>query len=57
MTRQDHATAALLAWQSLRALPPDQRIEALMADYFLSEEDSAYENVMRRVTEEMNSAL
>lgn len=55
MTRQDHATQALLAWQELREKPPEVRIEMLMADFFLSEEDRQYEDALRRVTQEMAS--
>ena len=55
MTSQQSADLALAQWQSLRALPPDARIEALMASYFLppSETDMEYELTMRRVQQEM----
>lgn len=55
MTSQEHASAALLAWQELRDKPPEVRIEMLMADFFLSEEDRQYENTLRCVTREMEA--
>jgi hypothetical protein len=59
MTSQQSADLALAQWQALRALPPDARIESLMASYFLppSETDLEYDLTMKRVTEEMGSAL
>ena len=47
--------AALQAWQQLRALPPDERIEALFASFFLppSETDLEFEVTLRNVSEVM----
>ena len=56
MTSQQKADLALRQWQSLRELPPDQRISELMADFFLSDEDARFEHVMRCVTREMEDA-
>jgi len=53
VTSQDHATAALQAWQSLRELPPEDRMSILMADFFLSEENRQYEATLRNVQREM----
>lgn len=55
MTSQQTADALLQQWQSLRAMPPDERIEALMAQFFLPvpETDILYELTMRRVCESM----
>lgn len=53
MTSQEHASAALLAWQELRDKPPQDRMAILMSDFFMSEDERQYENTLRRVTEEM----
>jgi len=53
VTSQQKADLALRQWQSLRELTPELRIEAMMADFFLSEEDRRFEQVMRCVTREM----
>lgn len=55
MTNQQQADAALQQWQALRSLPPDERIEVLMAEFFapLQPCDVEYEANMRRVYEEM----
>lgn len=57
MTPQMSADIALQQWQALRSLPPDERIEILMADFFapLQPCDVEYEANMRRVYEEMAS--
>lgn len=58
MTTQQHADAALGRWQELRGLPPEDRIEILMQDFFLPpiELDVKYENTLRRLSEEMANA-
>lgn len=58
VTPQQSADLALQQWQALRALPPDQRIDALMADFFAppAETDLEYEITMRNVTVEMAHA-
>lgn len=55
MTSQQMADAALAQWQSLRELPPELRIEALMVDFFAppSETDLEYEIALRNITLEM----
>jgi hypothetical protein len=57
VTRQQHADAALQHWQDLRARFPDpeDRIEALMIDFFRDPIASAveYEATLRQVSEEM----
>lgn len=49
------ANIALLRWQELRALPPEDRIEALMASFFIppSETDLEFKLTLRRVSEAM----
>lgn len=58
VTPQMHADLALAQWQALRGLPPQERIEHLMADFFLppSETDLEYDLTMRRVTAAMEIA-
>lgn len=56
MTNQHKADAALQQWQSLRALPPDERIEVLMAEFFapsIQPCDVEYEATLRNVAMEM----
>lgn len=55
MTNQDRATQALLEYQAHRGKPASE-IEALMAEYFMSEELRQYEQVMRCVTREMEDS-
>ena len=53
MTPQEHASLALARWQELRGLPPDDRIEILMQDFFSPPIalDCEYEATLRRVSE------
>jgi hypothetical protein len=55
MTPQQHADCALARWQEMRDLPPEQRIEALMADFFrpLPPCDVEFDIIMCQVTTEM----
>jgi hypothetical protein len=55
MTSQQKADLALRQWQSLRELPPEDRIAELMASYFLPPPDSdfEYELALRNVSREM----
>lgn len=55
MTSQDEANEALRIWQSYRALPPDERIEVLVAHFWLppAETPDEYEITLSRVSEEM----
>lgn len=55
MTSQQTANEELAIWQAHRHLPPEDRIEALMANFFLppSETDLEFEIALRRVSEEM----
>lgn len=55
MTSQQQADFDLAQWQSLRALPPEIRIEHLMSDFFQPplDLDCRYEDQMRAVTREM----
>jgi hypothetical protein len=55
MTNQQTADAILQQWQSLRALPPDERIEALFFDFFAPPpaSDMEYEITLRNVAMEM----
>lgn len=55
VTPQQHADAALARWQSLRSLPPDERIEVLMAEFFQPPpvSDLEYEITLRNITMEM----
>lgn len=56
MTPQQQADAALQLWQSLRSLPPEERIEVLMADFFRPpvESDLEYSITLRNVAMEMD---
>jgi hypothetical protein len=58
MTPQHQANAALQAWQILRALPPDERIEVLMATFWMSPLESLteYDSTLRNVAAEMEDA-
>jgi hypothetical protein len=58
MTNQQQADVLLRVWQEHRALPPDERIEALMADFFAPPpaSDLEYEITLRNVSTEMESA-
>lgn len=58
MTSQQHADAALAQWQSLRALPPDDRIAAIMADFFAppTVSEAEYDITLRDVAAEMEMA-
>jgi hypothetical protein len=58
MTPQQHADLALRQWQGLRSLPPDERIEILMRDFFAPPpaSDLEYEITLRNVAMEMESA-
>lgn len=58
MTPQMQANTALQQWQSLRALPPDERIEILMAEFFSPPlaTDLEYEITLRNVAMEMEIA-
>jgi hypothetical protein len=55
MTNQQTADALLQIWQQHRALPPEDRIEALMASFFIppSETDLEFEITLRNVAEAM----
>lgn len=55
MTNQQQADMLLQRWQEHRALPPDERIERLMADFFspLPPCEVEYEGTLSRVREEM----
>ena len=57
LTSQQHADAALQHWQDLRARFPDpeERMDALMRDFFRHPVESAveYDATLRRVSEEM----
>lgn len=57
MTPQMHADEALQAWQAMRGLPPNIRIERLMADFFLVpiESDVRYQDQLNVVALEMAS--
>ncbi len=52
---QQSADIALRQWQSLRSLPPEDRIEALMADFFAPPPPSEfeYELTLRNISEVM----
>ena len=54
MTSQDHATQALLIWQELRQ-EPDQQIKFLVSDFWLTEDERRFEQVLRNVQREMAS--
>lgn len=55
MTSQEEASLLLQQWQALRSLPPDERIEILMADFFAPppESDLLYELTLQCVSAEM----
>jgi hypothetical protein len=55
MTNQQHADMELQAWQSLRDLLPEDRMDALVALLFLPIPpcDVEFDAIMRRVSEEM----
>jgi len=56
MSSQQLANEALAIWQAHRHLPPEERIEALMANFFAPppETDLEYEITMRNVEREMS---
>ena len=56
MTNQQIADQALQQWQSLRDLAPDERIEALMADFFQPpiELDLRYQDQLDAIAEAMS---
>lgn len=56
VTPQQQVDLALQQWQALRALPPEERIEALMADFFRPpvESDLEYSITLRNVAMEMD---
>lgn len=58
MTTQMQADAALQAWQALRALPPEERIDRLMAEFFLIpfDLDVHYQDTLNAVAMEMVDA-
>lgn len=58
MTNQQFADAALSRWQELRDLPPEDRIEILMSDFFRPPaiSDVEFEAAMRMVSEVMADA-
>jgi 23S rRNA A2030 N6-methylase RlmJ len=58
MTPQRAADNALARWQQLRALSPEERIRALVADFFVPplESDAEYEITLNTVAEEMSRA-
>lgn len=54
-TPQQTADQALAQWQEMRALPPEVRIERLMAEFFLPpiSMDNRYSDVLAAVAQEM----
>lgn len=58
MTNQQYANLVLAQWQSLRDLPPDERIDALLALCFLPIPpcDVEFDAIMRDVSEVMSNA-
>ncbi len=52
------ASTALHEWQRLRDLPPEERIERLMAEFFLPpiDLDVRYQDQLNAVTAEMERA-
>lgn len=58
ITSQQAADELLQRWQSMRGLPPEDRIEALMANFFLppTASDFEYEITLRNVAAEMEAA-
>ena len=55
VTPQQHADAALARWQELRGLPPEDRIEILMQDFFRPPIalDVRYEDTLRALSDAM----
>lgn len=55
MTAQMQADAALQAWQTLRALPPEERLDRLMVEFFLIpfDLDIRYQDQLQAVAMEM----
>lgn len=55
MTNQQHANHLLQAWQTLRALPPEERLDRLMAEFFLIplDLDIRYQDQLQAVAMEM----
>lgn len=55
ITSQQAADELLQRWQSMRAMPPDERIEALMADFFMPPiaTDLEYQVTLNCVSEAM----
>jgi hypothetical protein len=55
LNSQQEADLLLQQWQSLRSMPPDERIELLFLDFFLPppESDFLYELTMRCVQSAM----
>lgn len=58
VTPQQTADLALQQWQSLRSLPPEDRIDALMANFFAPPppSDFEYELTLRYISEIMSHA-
>ncbi len=58
VTPQESADLALRQWQSLRSLPPEDRIDALMANFFAPPpaSDFEYEITLRNISEIMADA-
>jgi hypothetical protein len=58
MTNQQHADLALAQWQLLRDLPPVERIDALMALFFLPIPpcDVEFDAIIRNISEVMADA-
>ena len=56
MNSQQHADLALARWQQMRDLAPDERIEALMADFFQPpiELDVRYQDQLDAIAEAMS---
>lgn len=54
MNSQQEADEALRIWQSYRSLPPDERIEVLVATFWMPPVTlNEYEITLSRVSEEM----
>lgn len=58
MTTQMQADAALQAWQTLRALPPEERLDRLIAEFFFIpfDLDVRYQDQLNAVAMEMVDA-
>lgn len=58
MTPQMHADEALQAWQAMRALPPEERIERLFLEFFFPpiESDVRYQDQLNAVMAAMEVA-